>query len=141
MRRAYPGRCSANRRRRHAARTVGTVSEQDALPETSAAEEGEQPDTGTAPHDNPVPEAYAAFMRTGWGDRELDLPPHPVASWTPERRERLAKLFSRERLLVPAGGFQVRAKGTHYRLPPHTPPTHLSGKRTSHAVLVIHDGG
>src|SRR4051812_50092343 len=113
MRRAYPGRCSANRRRRHAARTVGTVSEQDALPETSAAEEGEQPDTGTAPHDNPVPEAYAAFMRTGWGDRGVDLPPPPGASWTPERRERLPQPVSRGAPARPAGG--VQGGGGHTR--------------------------
>ncbi len=35
----------------------------------------------TESHDPPVPEAYAAFMRTGWGDRELDLPPHPITQW------------------------------------------------------------
>ena len=116
------------------------MSEQDALPETSAAEEGERTDTGTATHDNPVPEAYAAFMRTGWGDRELDLPPHPVSSWTPERRERLAKLFPGERLVVPAGGFKVRANDTDYRFRPDTAHTYLSGNQTSDAVLVIDDG-
>ena len=30
-------------------------------------------------HDPAVPEAYSAFMRTGWGDRELELPRQPVA--------------------------------------------------------------
>ena len=38
-----------------------------------------QPEPRTESHDPAVPEAYAAFMRTGWGDRELDLPRHPVA--------------------------------------------------------------
>src|SRR4051794_5930877 len=118
----------------------GTVSEQDALSETSAAEKRQQSGAGTTNYDTPVPEAYAAFMRTGWGDRELDVPPHPVAAWTPERRERIAKQFPGERLVVPAGGFKVRANDTDYRFRPDTAHTHLSGNQTSDAVLVIDDG-
>ena len=63
----------------------------------------------TESHDPAVPEAYAAFMRTGWGERELDLPPHPVTDWARARRERLAEQFPGERLVIPAGGFKVRA--------------------------------
>ena len=36
-------------------------------------------DLHTESHDPAVPDAYAAFMRTGWGERELDLPEHPIA--------------------------------------------------------------
>jgi Xaa-Pro aminopeptidase len=94
----------------------------------------------TESHDQPVPEAYATFMRQGWGDRELDLPPHPVAPWATARRERLAGLFPGERLVIPAGGFKVRANDTDYRFRPETAHTYLSGNQTSDAVLVIDDG-
>jgi Xaa-Pro aminopeptidase len=101
-------------------------------------------DTAKAPktesHDQPVPEAYAAFMRQGWGDRELALPPHPVSPWAASRRERLASLFPGERLVVPAGGFKVRAYDTDYRFRAETAHTYLSGNQTSDAVLVIEDG-
>ena len=46
----------------------------------------------TEGHDQPVPDAYATFMRQGWGDRELDLPPHPVSQWATQRRAKLAAL-------------------------------------------------
>ena len=91
-------------------------------------------------HDPAVPEAYAEFMRTGWGDRELDLPPHPVAPWAQARRERLAEQFPGERLVLPAGGFKVRANDTDYRFRSDTAHTHLSGNQTSDAVLVLEGG-
>lgn len=97
----------------------------------------EEPRTET--HDPAVPEAYAAFMRTGWGDRELDLPRHPVADRAAERRRRLAEMFPGERLVLPAGGYKVRANDTDYRFRPDTAHTHLSGNQTSDAVLVIED--
>ena len=97
-----------------------------------------QPKTET--HDPAVPEAYSAFMRTGWGDRELDLPPHPVAGWSAERRARLTEMFPGERLVVPAGTFKVRANDTDYRFRPETAHTYLSGNQTTDAVLVIEDG-
>ena len=94
----------------------------------------------TANHDQAVPAAYAAFMRQGWGERELELPPHPVAAWAAERRERLAELFPGERLVVPAGTFKVRANDTDYRFRPETAHTYLCGNQTSDAVLVIDQG-
>ena len=39
----------------------------------------------TESHDPAVPEAYAAFMRTGWGERELDVPVHPIAEYGANR--------------------------------------------------------
>ncbi|MGZ4437498.1 MAG: aminopeptidase P family protein [Nocardioides sp.] len=94
----------------------------------------------TESHDQPVPEAYAAFMRQGWGDRELDLPRHPVADSAARRRAALAEAFPGERLVVPAGGFKVRANDTDYRFRPDTAHTYLTGNQTSDAVLVV-DGG
>ena len=79
-------------------------------------------------------------MRTGWGDRELDLPPHPVTPWAQARRERLTDLLPGERLVVPAGTYKQRSNDTDYRFRPQTAHTHLSGNQTSDAVLVLEDG-
>jgi Xaa-Pro aminopeptidase len=100
----------------------------------------EQADSNVQSHDPAVPEAYAAFMRTGWGDRELDLPQHPVAQWTGARRQRLTEAFPGERLVVPAGTFKVRANDTDYRFRSDTAHTWLTGNQTSDAVLVLEGG-
>ncbi|HET6152971.1 MAG TPA: aminopeptidase P family protein [Marmoricola sp.] len=94
----------------------------------------------TENHDQAVPAKYAEFMRTGWGDRELDLPAHPVAPWAAQRRSRLAEMFPDERLVIPSGTFKVRANDTDYRFRAETAHTHLTGNQTSDAVLVIEDG-
>ncbi len=94
----------------------------------------------TESHDPAVPEAYAAFMRQGWGERELDLPVHPVSPHAARRRTRLAEAFPGERLVVPSGTFKVRANDTDYRFRPDTAHTYLSGNQTSDAVLVVEDG-
>lgn len=98
------------------------------------------PAAGTESHDPAVPEKYAAFMRTGWGDRELDLPIHPVATRAAQRRARLAETFPGERLVIPSGGFKVRSNDTDYRFRAETAHTHLTGNQTSDAVLVLEDG-
>ena len=97
-------------------------------------------DLATESHDQPVPEAYAAFMRTGWGERELDLPRHSVADWSARRRTRLAEMFPGERLVVPAGRFKVRANDTDFRFRADSAHVHLTGNVTSDAVLVVEDG-
>ena len=102
----------------------------------------EQPQTtlSTESHDQGVPEAYAAFMREGWGERELHLPRHSVADWSARRRQALADAFPGERLVVPAGQFKVRANDTDYRFRADTAHVHLTGNQTSDAVLVVEDG-
>ena len=94
----------------------------------------------TESHDPAVPDKYAAFMRTGWADSELDVPTHPMATWAASRRARLAEMFPGERLVVPAGTFKVRANDTDYRFRPETAHAHLCGNQTSDAVLVIENG-
>jgi Xaa-Pro aminopeptidase len=106
-------------------------------PETPGAD---QPAPRTESHDPAVPEAYASFMRTGWGDRELELAPHPVSAHAAQRRARLAEAFPGERLVLPAGTFKVRANDTDYRFRPDTAHTYFSGNQTSDAVLVVEDG-
>jgi Xaa-Pro aminopeptidase len=109
----------------------------EAFDETTSSE-GARPHTES--HDPAVPEAYAAFMRTGWGERELDLPPHPVTPWAAGRRDKLGGVFPGERLVVPAGNFKVRANDTDYRFRPETAHTYLCGNQTSDAVLVVEAG-
>ncbi len=94
----------------------------------------------TESHDPAVPEAYSAFMRTGWGERELDLPPHAISASAAQRRTRLSEAFPGERLVLPAGTYKVRANDTDYRFRPDTAHTYFSGNQTSDAVLVIEDG-
>jgi len=95
----------------------------------------------TESHDPTVPEAWSRFMREGWGDRELDLPPHPITPWAAARRARLAETFPGERLVIPAGTFKVRSNDTDYRFRPHTAHTYYTGNQTSDAVLVIEPSG
>jgi Xaa-Pro aminopeptidase len=76
-------------------------------------------------------------MRTGWGERELDLPPHPISEHAARRRARLAEAFPGERLVLPAGTYKVRANDTDYRFRPDTAHTYFSGNQTTDAVLVI----
>ena len=103
-------------------------------------EETENTQHRTESHDPKVPEAWSAFMRTGWGERELDLPPHPVTTWAAARRARLAEAFPGERLVLPAGGYKVRANDTDYRFRSDTAHTYFSGNQTSDAVLVVTSG-
>jgi Xaa-Pro aminopeptidase len=105
-------------------------------PETSAA----QVEPKTESHDPKVPAAWSEFMRTGWGDRELDLPRHPIAPYAAARRQRLAEAFPGERLVLPAGGFKVRSYDTDYRFRSDTAHTYFCGNLTSDAVLVVEDG-
>ena len=109
---------------------------------------GPLPETAPAPGDRaaprpttrPCPRPTPPSCAPGWGDRELDLPPHPIADWAAARRARLAEQFPGERLVIPAGGFKVRANDTDYRFRADTAHTYLCGNQTSDAVLVIEDG-
>jgi Xaa-Pro aminopeptidase len=95
----------------------------------------------TESHDPSVPEAWSAFMREGWGERELDLPRHAIAPWAARRRGRLADAFPGERLVLPSGTFKVRSNDTDYRFRSDTAHTYLTGNQTSDAVLVIEPDG
>ncbi len=95
----------------------------------------------TESHDPAVPEAYAAFMRTGWDERQRDIAPHPIVPWAAERRARLAAMFPGERLVLPGGTFKVRAADTDYRFRSDTAHSYFSGNQTSDAVLVVEPDG
>jgi Xaa-Pro aminopeptidase len=119
------------------------VNEHHVTPADDTTSEGGQardPRLTTSSHDQPVPEAYAAFMRQGWGERDLEVRRHPVADWAETRRARLADMFPGERLVVPAGNFKVRSNDTDYRFRADTAHVYLTGNQTSDAVLVLEDG-
>ncbi len=109
---------------------------------TEQKEQAPKQDTDlvTESHDPAVPEAYSAFMRQGWADREVHLPAHQISEYAAERRRRLAEAFPGERLVLPAGGYKVRSYDTDYRFRSDTAHTYFSGNQTSDAVLVIDDG-
>ena len=72
-------------------RTVTAVSEQitsETIGHSAEDDVKTARELHTESHDPAVPEAYAAFMRTGWGDRELDLPRQPVADRAAARRQK-----------------------------------------------------
>ncbi|CAN5630432.1 aminopeptidase P family protein [soil metagenome] len=94
----------------------------------------------TESHDPAVPEAYSAFMRTGWTDLGSELPAYSGAAMAAERRARLAAMFPGERLVLPGGGYKVRSYDTDYRFRADTAHAYFSGNQTSDAVLVIEDG-
>lgn len=108
------------------------MSEQNS-PETPVSEQTPH----TESHDPKVPEAWSAFMRQGWGERELDLPAHPITPWAARRRAALAERFPGERLVLPAGTYKVRSNDTDYRFRSDTAHTYYSGNQTSDAVLVV----
>ncbi|WP_051217983.1 aminopeptidase P family protein [Nocardioides insulae] len=95
----------------------------------------------TESHDPTVSEAWSEFMRQGWGERELDLPPHPITTYAAARRARLAEAFPGERLVLPAGTYKVRSNDTDYRFRPDTAHTYFTGNLTSDATLVIEPDG
>lgn len=94
----------------------------------------------TESHDPAVPEAYSAFMRTGWGELGSELAAYSGASLAAERRARLAAMFPGERLVLPGGGYKVRSHDTDYRFRVDTAHAYFCGNQTSDAVLVIEDG-
>jgi len=95
----------------------------------------------TETHDPAVPAAWSEFMRKGWRDLDEPLPQAPVAGPAAKRRRALAEAFPGERLVLPAGGYKVRAYDTNYRFRPDTAHTYFSGNQTSDAVLVVEPSG
>ncbi|MGH3353310.1 MAG: aminopeptidase P family protein [Nocardioides sp.] len=98
-------------------------------------------DEHTESHDQVVPEAWSAFMREGWDDREEEVPEHSITPWAAARRDKLAGIFPGERLVVPAGTYKTRANDTDYRFRADTAHVHLTGNQTSDAVVVIEPDG
>lgn len=89
----------------------------------------------------PFSEAFKAFITQGWEPYPTDLPePLPATAWTAARRDALSALLPGERIVIGAGGLEVRSNDTDYRFRPHSAFAHLTGLGTDHepdAVLVL----
>ena len=89
----------------------------------------------------PFSDAFKAFIAQGWAPYPTTLPePLPAAAWTAARREALSAQFPGDRLVIGAGGLEVRSNDTDYRFRPHSAFAHLSGLGTDRepdAVLVL----
>lgn len=109
------------------------MSEEPQLSETSP---------GSASHDPDRPAALLEFMSTGWAERSEELPSlHPAAGHRAARRAALAQRFPGEWLVVPTGGYKVRANDTDFRFRPATEFAHLVGSHEPDAVLVVDPDG
>lgn len=97
---------------------------------------------GTASHDPERPAKLLELMATGWSERADELPePSPGAAPRATRRAALAARFPGEWLVVPTGGYQVRANDTEFRFRPGTEFAHLVGSHQPDAVLVVDPDG
>ncbi|MDP9434489.1 MAG: aminopeptidase P family protein [Actinomycetota bacterium] len=111
------------------------------LPEASPHPQADTP-PGAASHDPDRPQALLEFMSTGWAAREEELPAQAAgAPYRAARRRSLAERFPGEVLVVPTGGYKVRANDTDYRFRPATEFAHLVGSHEPDAVLVVEADG
>ena len=120
------------------------MSEQPTADATVPGEPTSEPQApGTASHDPERPARLLQFMSTGWAERAVDLPePGAAAPHRDRRRRAVAERFPGEWVVVPTGGYKVRANDTEYRFRPGTEFAHLAGSHEPDAVLVIDpDGG
>ena len=97
-------------------------------------------------HDQAPSEMFAEFMKSGWTPSDLhDIQPIDVVTYAFSRRQVLSDAFKGLRLVLPAGGFKVRANDTDYNYRPHSAFVYYSGVQgadsTADAVLVLEPSG
>ena len=98
----------------------------------------ETPQEQTASHDPKRPSKLLEFMLTGWDDLpRAAAVEQPAAGYRRARRARLVQQFPGEVLVVPSGGFKVRANDTDFRFRPGSDFSWLVGSKEPDAVLVI----
>ena len=93
-------------------------------------------------HDEPVQDAYAEFMKTGWAESNLSgMTVAPAVPWCVPRREALSAAFPGIRLVIPAGNFKVRSNDSDYSYRPHSAFAYYTGvqgvEATADSVLVL----
>ena len=97
-------------------------------------------------HDQVPSEVYANFMKSGWLATDLtDVQPLEVVTYAYSRRQVLSEKYKGVRLVIPAGGFKVRANDSDYNYRPHSAFVYYSGVQgadsTADAVLVMEPSG
>ncbi len=93
-------------------------------------------------HDQAPSDQFAEFMRSGWAPSDYEgLEPLEVVTYAFARRQVLSAAFPGIRLVLPAGGYKVRANDTDYQYRPHSAFAYYSGVQgadaTADAVLVM----
>lgn len=90
---------------------------------------------------SPFSDAFRAFIGTSWEPDSGKLPDQlPAAAYAPARRDKVSAAYPGERIVIPAGGLQVRSNDTDYRFRAHSAFAHLTGLGTDQepdAVLVL----
>ena len=97
-------------------------------------------------HDQAPSELFSNFMKSGWAPSNLEnLAPLEVVTYAYSRRQVLSSAFKGIRLVLPAGGYKVRANDTDYNYRPHSAFVYYSGVQgsdaTAYAVLVLEPSG
>jgi len=85
-------------------------------------------------------------MKSGWAPSNLEnLAPLEVVTYAYSRRQVLSSAFKGIRLVLPAGGYKVRANDSDYNYRPHSAFVYYSGVQgsdaTADAVLVLEPSG
>ena len=89
------------------------------------------------PHRPAVPRVLHEQMTRDWAVRPVPREVHPAATFTADRRARLAAEFPGKTLVIPTGGLKVRANDTDYRFRPGTDFFYLTACSEPDCVLVI----
>jgi Xaa-Pro aminopeptidase len=97
-------------------------------------------------HDQAPSELFSNFMKSGWAPSNLEnLVPLEVVTYAYSRRQVLSSAFKGIRLVLPAGGYKVRANDTDYNYRPYSAFVYYSGVQgsdaTADAVLVLEPSG
>ncbi len=102
----------------------------------------EERQDGTVSHDPKTPERLQTLMSSGWAERPvLETTEGRGAAFRVARRRALSDRFPGEWLVIPSGGYKMRANDTEYRFRPGTELTWLAGAAEPDVVLVIDPQG
>ncbi|HUR15556.1 MAG TPA: aminopeptidase P family protein [Mycobacteriales bacterium] len=95
-----------------------------------------------ASHDPKRPQKLLDFMLSGWEQAQRPMPAEgEAAPYRRARRARLVERFPGEVVVVPSGGFKVRANDTDFRFRPGSDFSWLAGSQEPDAVLVVDAAG
>ncbi len=93
------------------------------------------------PHRPPLARPLVEYMTRGWTRHAVDEPAHPAVARTAARRATLRTKFPGTTLVVPTGGYKVRANDTDFRFRPGSDFFWLTACDDVDAVLVVHPDG
>jgi Xaa-Pro aminopeptidase len=106
-----------------------------------AAQTDAKPDPGANRSRTPTSQQFLDYMGSGWADNATGVTRQsPAASFTPDRRAKVAAAFAGEVILIEAGPAATRSNDTEYRYRPHSAFAHLTGwgaATVPDSVLVI----